>query len=78
MYTTINDVYELLEVIGRPPWLADLVVERLDLDVLFEKAYALGVEHGRAQMKDEHVHASELSEGPPSDASTTTGMRDHD
>jgi hypothetical protein len=36
------------------------VIERLKLDALFERAYSLGVEHGRAQVQGERQYAADL------------------
>lgn len=60
MGPTIRDHDDLLAKIGRPPWLTDMVIERLGLDDLFSRAYSLGVEHGRAQVTDERALADEL------------------
>lgn len=46
----------LLSRTGRPPWLSDGFLETplgLDLCVLFEKIYSIGVEDGRRQARNE-------------------------
>jgi len=57
----IHDAEELWATIGQPEWLTDLVIERLGLDAIVERAYSLGVEHGRAQLADERAQAEEAS-----------------
>jgi hypothetical protein len=56
----IHDSEQLLQAIGVPAWLTPLVIERLGLDALFERAYSLGVEHGRAQVQGERQYAADL------------------
>ena len=58
--STIHDAEQLSEAIGVPVWLTPLVIERLELDALFERAYSLGVEHGRAQVQGERGYSSDL------------------
>lgn len=58
--STIHNAEQLSEAIGVPAWLTPLVIERLELDALFERAYSLGVEHGRAQVQGERGYASDL------------------
>ena len=56
---TAAHVDALLSRIGRPAWLTDLVIARLDLDTLLTAAYSAGVADGRGQLADEQAYAAE-------------------